>query len=48
MVMGELDRTSSVYHIPGHLELAGKKELTHYFIIDEPESPTLVYKDEGT
>ena len=44
MGVQELD-TGSVLLSPGFVIMAGKKELTEYFI--QPESPTLIYQDQG-
>ena len=46
MVVSELEK-ESVRLVPGSVTILGEKELTEYFITDEPKSPTLIYQKIG-
>lgn len=46
MVVAELEK-ESVRLVPGSVTILGDKELTKYFITDEPKSPTLIYHKKG-
>ena len=46
MVVAELQK-ESVRLVPGYVTMLGEKELTQYFVTDQPDSPTLIYQNQG-